>query len=239
MKTIFTIVVLGITFVSSTVNAACSAPVISGPPIWPPFIHTDANNKLSGQAFDFIEGFFAAQNIQTILDKSKPWKRVQNDLEKGHIDLVVAIVKTKERDAKFAYADSWINDRYGLIVRKDHEFQFSQIEDLNNKSGAYYRGVTFPAPYDDFVKARKNITPVSSISSLIKMLDQGRVDYLLVAIDSFFAILPEDIPKDHFFAISSSIVAVPVHIAFSRKSECQELIPTLNAYIRENRVFTN
>ncbi|MBO6826408.1 MAG: transporter substrate-binding domain-containing protein [Sneathiella sp.] len=239
MKTIFAITILLITLFSSKSYADCSAPVISGPPNWPPFIRTNADNKLQGPALEFVDSFFASQNIKAVHSESKPWKRVQSDMERGHVDLAAAMLKTNERKSKFAYTESWTNDRYGIIVLKDHVFQYAQIEDLNSKTGAYYRGVTFPEPYNSFVKAKKNITPVSNIASLIKMLNKGRVDYLLVAIDTFFATLPEGISKDHFFAISSSIVAVPVHIAFSRKSECQELIPTLNAYIRENRVFTN
>ncbi|MBE7637822.1 transporter substrate-binding domain-containing protein [Sneathiella sp. P13V-1] len=216
----------------ATVAADCLKVRISGPPLWPPFINQVDKAGREGPAFDFLIDFIQSEGLQAVVEDTKPWPRVLRDLEIGELDFVVAILKTEERERKYIYTDRWNVDRYGVVTLKDSQFEFSDLNNLSDKTGAFFRGVAFPPPYAAFIKSNKKLTGTSNVASLYSLLNKKRVNYLLVSVDSFLALLPKKQRETDYAIIESSVVNVPVYMAASKLSECKYLVPKLNTYIQ-------
>ncbi|WP_169567082.1 substrate-binding periplasmic protein [Sneathiella limimaris] len=207
----------------------CQRIVASGPPVWPPHILLNAQTNIrSGTAFELSEHIFSDLGVEFVQDQVKPWKRVLRDLKAGEIDLIVTLLDDVQRRQNFEYSIAWTNDVYGVVSRKGTEFQYNGVESLKNYMGAYYSGIRLPPPLNKIKGSEYTVAPVSVISNLYRMLDEERVAYLVVSVDSFFRLMPEEYSRDNFVIVEASKVSLPVYMAFSRQSPCRKYLPQLN-----------
>jgi len=217
--------------------AACTSPVIS----LPPSLKTDEKKSTGPIAAgrSLLWDFFTSMGITPTMGPKLPWARMLVELEAGNIDVIAPILKTPAREKKLVYTNSWASDRHGIIVHKDNVFDYASLKDLDNLRGVYLNGAAFPHPYRGYIKTNPNLTPVHSLHSLSKMLDQKRIQYVLAPLGSVFEAIPLHMRDGRFVILPGSVISTPLYIAFSRKSPCKELIPQLNAYIQKTRIMSN
>lgn len=221
---------------SSALAADCKTTLVSGPPIWPPFIKAETDGKpREGIAIEFVGKIFSNIRVPFVLDEAKPWARVLKELEAGDLDFAMAIFNTPERREKFAFTEPWLSDDYAVITYKGREFSYGSVADLDGKTGAVYHGMRFPPPLDQAIAGNDNIVAVTDAMLLHKMLKLGRVDFVVASIPTFMQLLPEGTEPSEFTVLGSSTVPIPVYMAFSRASPCVSLLDAVNAQIREHR----
>ncbi len=214
----------------------CATPIISGPPAWPPFVFPkNDTGERWGVAIDISQQVFTSIGAKNSVDTIKPWKRVLRDLEQGKIDLIFALLVSKERRDKYIYTDAWAYDTYGVVTLKGKEFKYSSVEDLRNHSGAYYADLRIPKPLNQVFEQGKNFQSIKDVASLYKVLHQGRVDYLIVSVPSFVWFIPDQYRKNDFSVIKESLVTLPVYMALSRKSPCAQFIDEINVELRARK----
>ena len=216
---------------------ACENPTLAIPRLSAP-IQNGAPDPVKS-AENLLTDFFEKRGQQLTIKDGFPWARMLAELENGNIDLIAPMLKTPEREEKYLFSDSWASDQHGVIVHKDRLFGFQSAEDLTHRNGAYLNGAAFPEPYRSYIQTHDNLTVVYDLDSLSKMLDQKRVDFILAPIGSLFRVIPEKMQDGRFVTLGRSVISTPLYIAFSRKSDCKNLIPALNAFIQEKSVPTN
>jgi polar amino acid transport system substrate-binding protein len=223
---------------SSSVAIAqdCKAPLVSGPPVWPPFINPEIDGMArDGIAIDFVDRIFDKLGVTYNLDQAKPWARVLKELEAGELDFAMAIFDVPERREKFAYTETWVSDDYAIITYKGRDFKYDSVEDLRGKSGAFYHGIRFPPPLDQAVADNDRLVTVTDAQQLHKMLKLERVDFVIASIPTFIQLLPEGYSSSEFTVLGASTVRIPIYMAFSKKSPCVALLEDVNKQIRNHR----
>ncbi len=214
----------------------CETPLLSGPPIWPPFINPEADGKpRNGFALEFVETVFSGMGQPYQIDGAKPWPRVLKELETGELDIVFTIFDTPERRAKFVYTEHWISDLYAVITAKGREFDYGSVDDLRTRQGLSYSGMRFPPPLDAATRDNENFTTVNEVALMHKMLKHNRVDYVLASVATFMNLLPDGYSTGDYTVLAESAVRIPVYMAISKKSPCVELLNDFNAQILKNR----
>ncbi|MGO1121038.1 substrate-binding periplasmic protein [Rhodovibrionaceae bacterium A322] len=224
------LLLFGLPFASKAAEI-CREPVISGPPYWPPFITRDEEGRRGGPAFDLATQILTPLAGTPVVDVDKPWNRVVSELETGQLDIIVAMHKTEERAQKFAFTNAWRSEFYAVVTLKGREIDYQDVTDLASYRGGMYAGVKLPEPFGSYVKDNGSVTQIFNIDSLFRMLEAQRVDYLIVAVDSFLNLVPDGMQREDFSEIESSRAGVPIHMAISRKSGCKDHLKEINAGI--------
>lgn len=220
---------------STTVAAKCTNVRLSGPPIWPPYVNGEEKSKdRTGLAINLAEEIFSDLGISHEIDDAKPWARVISELEQGKIDIIFALLSSPERQEKFLFTESWLNDYYGVITYKGKEFEYESVEDLKSRRGVVYHGINLPEPLNQAQTEDYDLIELPEIPSLYKMLKLGRADYIIAAPLTFKKLLPEGYTWSEFSVLKPSVVHIPLFMAMSRKSPCTEILDQLNAEIREH-----
>ncbi len=152
--------------------------------------------------------------------------------ENGDIDILFTLLDTAERRSFALYTEYWVHDVYAIITKKSAAFSYSSIDDLKGRPGVMYHGVRLPPPLRQIPIDNQHFTTVNEAHLLHRMLRHGRVDYVLASVASFFDLIPEGFDPEEFHVLQSSAVRVPVYMAISKKSNCVDLLETINGKIR-------
>lgn len=222
--------------VTGALSGQCETPVLSGPPVWPPFIHAETPGmSRNGHLLDFVDTIFNELGQPYRVDRAKPWPRVLNELETGELDIVFAIFDTPERREKFVYSESWFADIYAVLTATGKEFEYRSVEDLLNRQGVTYGGMRFPPPLNMATEGNRNFTTVNRVELMHKMLKHNRVDYVIASVATFMSLMPPGYLRDDFRVLSASSVRIPVYMAISKKSPCLHLLEAINRQISKHR----
>ncbi len=215
-----------------SIASDCEEIVISGPPIWPPFVVQESKTaERTGPAISLARKVLTSAGLTVTLDVKKPWKRILEDFESGDIDLLYAIFDSEERRKKYIFTDPWIHDIYGVVAYRGREFSYTSVGDLEGKMGAYYAGLRLPPPLDAVATGSPKPITVNNVSSLFNLLKQGRADYLIGSIRTLHSLLPDDFDPKNMVFLEKSEALVPVHMAISKNSPCADHIEQINAQL--------
>lgn len=214
----------------------CRSPSLSGPPLWPPFINPEAENRpRSGIAIDFVETIFDGIGLDYEIAPAKPWPRVLKELENGDLDILFTLMDSPERRRIFNYTEHWMTDIYAVITYKGGAFEYRSTDDLRNRMGAMIHGHRVPPPFGDALKENVNLITVTNPTQMHKMLRLGRVDFVVASVASFMALIPDGFHKDDFQVLAPSAVRIPIYMAISKQSPCDGLLEDMNAQILKHR----
>lgn len=187
----------------------------SGPPVWPPYVIPGKDSKLRhGIAFDLAKNIFSGLNVKFVQDAPKPWRRVVRELKNGDIDFVVAILDDAERREHFEYSIPWTFDTYAVIKLRGGDWDYSSVESLKGRLGAYYSGIRLPPPLNKIMTDGYKVASVSIVRNLYRILLERRVDYLVVSVKSFFELMPDIYEREEFQILEKSSVHLPIHMLF-------------------------
>ena len=206
----------------------CENPVISGPPIFPPYIVPIDDNTSGGIAVERAMELLTPVVGEPVLDQTKPWPRVLKEFEQGVIDILFVVLYDPDRESFARYTDSWFSDDYGVVTYETSDLDFGSVSSLDGLRGGYYYGVYLPEPYGSYVKDNPNVAGIKEVESMYKMLALNRVNYLVVALETFKLLRPESFEESNFIVHDSSITSIPVHMAVSKNSPCIELFDAIN-----------
>ena len=131
-------------------EGSCDHPNVSGPPIWPPYIMPYGNNQYSGLAFDMAEAVIKPVLGDYQLNFGRPWARVQAELKVAKQDLVLAMLRSPERERSFHFTKAWTHDRYGIVYNPKSPISYKGLDSLAEKKGAFLHGVKLPEPFQGF-----------------------------------------------------------------------------------------
>lgn len=144
---------------------------------YPPFTYLDENGVPSGQDVEIIKAIARESDLKLEFVFTA-WSEALKNLELGKVDLLLSILYTNERSAKFSFSIPYATDHYTIFARKG--VGIKTIEDLEKKALVVLKG---DAAIEEFIKPLgllKNITYTSSTTVAMQRLSKGQHDYTIV-----------------------------------------------------------
>ena len=172
---------------------------------------------------DFPEGlhtkylrYIAKQLDMPISISTMPFARRLQEVRNGHLDIIVGLQRTKDREDEFIYIEpSYESLSYQFFSLKKNQEHFKKSDDLNGKIvGVNKHSVYFPAFME---KSKVDLVYVNSLEQSVRLLLKGRTDLVIhyeestlptlkkMGVDDIIAKTPyqENYLNNHYIAISN------------------------------------
>lgn len=106
-----------------------------------------------------------------------PWKRVLTRLKQGKDDASLCWIKNAKREQSFLYSNTIMTQKKVFFHRKDFDFDWNSLADLNQFKIGSVRGYSLGEEFDKAQKEGKlHITFTDSDAQNLKKLLLGRID---------------------------------------------------------------
>ncbi|GLQ30432.1 hypothetical protein GCM10007876_09100 [Litoribrevibacter albus] len=213
----------------------CTSLSVAGSDQWIPFAYADSQkpDHPIGIAFDVVRLLTEDLGLELTFQARQPWKRIEQKMNTGHVDILAGNYWNEERAQKWAITDAISKDEVRVFVHRQNEFPFHELKDLKDRHGLIPSGVSFGQAFDHY-KSLLNIKEVKTHSQMMAMLSLQRTDYIVLP---YF----NTQRKIHALGYQDKIVALPtpldvnnVHLSLSKQSPCYstELLQRFNESIR-------
>jgi len=109
-----------------------------------------------------------------------PWKRCQEMVAAGEVDINICAFRNAERESYSVFAEPRMGqNRIAVFVGKQwpRERRFESWQDLQGLSTAVVLGVSTGQAFDDFLATRTRVQRVATVRQMLLMLDAGRIDF--------------------------------------------------------------
>ena len=203
-------------------SEACRHLVVSGNPEYPPFLWRDPSDdtKLIGADADLMQLIAKELDITIEVKYVGPWGRVQEEAKLGHIDMIAGAFFTLPRLDYMDYVYPPIIETRTLVwTRKGTKLNYRQRKDLVGLQGVTVIDNSFGEDFDHYAKTSLKINTVPSLEQALKMLELGRVNYLIYEETPGLA-YAEKMNIDDLKTSTASISNENLYLTMSHKSAC-------------------
>ncbi|OSQ40974.1 hypothetical protein TMES_02560 [Thalassospira mesophila] len=218
-------------------DATCQRLLVSGNPDYPPYLWPNPDNpaELIGANAQFIIEVGKEAGIAISVVNDGPWGRVQEEMRRGHLDLIAGAFFTPQRTLYMDYLQpAFQGTRTKVWTRNNFPRDITRWQDLIGLEGVTVINNSFGTKFDSFAQDKLTLRESPTLAQSLRLVELGRADYLVY----------EDFPAAAFIAKNnlSEIVASPVDISsedlfitMSRSSPCntETLRVRLSAAIRK------
>ncbi|WP_367849712.1 substrate-binding periplasmic protein [Rhodoferax sp. WC2427] len=200
----------------------CKQLVATGNPEYPPYLWRDGadGSRLVGANADLVQMVAQEIGIPIEVRYVGSWARVQEEARLGRIDLIAGAFFTVDRLDYMDYVYPAFRDTRSVVWgRQVAPLKYRQWSDLKSLSGMTVINNSFGEDFDRYAKKNLKINTVPSLEQAFKILQLGRVDYLVYEEDPGLAYIAK-------FAMAGLVSAsVPVsneslYLTLSHKSPC-------------------
>jgi len=141
---------------------------------WYPYEFFNEKGEYSGISADYIEHISNSLSIDIQANKTYSWTESLTAIKNNKIDIISAIVRTKEREKSMLFTVPYISTPTVLVSSKNG-FYANSLESLTGKSiGAVANFAELEFIATDYPEI--NIVPVLSTLSGLKKLSEGEID---------------------------------------------------------------
>ena len=159
--------------------AECTKVIVGGHPGYPPLTYYDGR-EMQGAWMAIASRVLSDLGIPFELSYQGPWPRVLQTAAEGKIDMIATLKESPERLAFLSFTTtSAVYADIAIFVRSDSGLQYRGWSDLVGKSGGIVRDERYGMGFDEFMRSSLSVETVSSIDLDFKMLDAGRIDYVV------------------------------------------------------------
>jgi polar amino acid transport system substrate-binding protein len=235
----FTRIFFGALIISLFVNLAyseeCTKIVVSGDPEYPPITWKDRNSeKLLGTYVELLEIAFSELNIPIEAKYVGNWTRAQSNALHGNIDILAGPYINDERKTYMDYVfPEFSLDPTVVFVWKGQTFPFKKWEDLIGLKGGIPIGNSYGDQFDEFAKGTLKIRRVSSVKQLFRMLEAGRIKYILLGLYQGLIEAEKIGFNEKIEYLPHYLVSEKMYVAFSKKSPCKKYLKFLSQKSKE------
>jgi polar amino acid transport system substrate-binding protein len=110
-----------------------------------------------------------------------PWKRCQELVASGDVDVNICAFRNAEREAYSVFAEPRMGqNRIAIFVGRHwpRERRFESWQDLQGLRTAVVLGVSTGQAFDDFLATRTRVQRVATVRQMLVMLDADRIDFV-------------------------------------------------------------
>ncbi|WP_430460938.1 substrate-binding periplasmic protein [Thalassolituus sp. LLYu03] len=209
-------------FLSLSVRAECTALTASGNAEYPPYLWRASHNSdaLDGAITRLMTTLGERIGIPVQMQFVGPWGRTQEEVANGNIDLIAGAFYTQARSERMDYIrPAFQETRSVLWVRNDNVFAYSRLDDLVGKRGVTVINNSFGQAFDEFAKAHLEILQVGGLEQALRMISNGRVDYLVYEEQPGLAYI-ERARIDNLQMLDVPVSSEALYLTMSCKSAC-------------------
>lgn len=188
----------------------------------PPFFDQQAPERSwQGLGVDWLVEISQQLNCRPKLVEL-PWGRALHMLQKGQLDLMTNLTKTKERERYLDFIGPHNIEKLVLLLNKSekHITHLDELSQLNGQiailANGFY-GEEFQSLYQNNSEFRRRIVPVSSSKTMKMMLATGRVSGLIEDEQVITQWLQHKLPAADFYS-PLTVSATAVYIGLSKKA---------------------
>lgn len=192
-------------------------------PTWAPFQYFDADGKHAGITSDYIHILNNRLGVEITAVKGLTWAEVLEKAKTGEIDVISAIVKTRERSEFLLFTDPYARLPLVMITRKDAPY-IEGVEALKDGTIAIVRGYATQYFIErDFPD--QDLLLVDSMDQALTAVSEGSADAMI-----------DNIASVAFFQRKLGITNLKVaattpysyDLSFAVKKDLPQLVPILN-----------
>lgn len=213
------------------VSAITETPIIRvGITHWPPWKIYE-NGEFGGIDVDIVREMARRTGLDIELVHCT-WKRCIEMLRSGDLDMVTSFGYTDERDQFSVYIEpSYSHSSVCFYARKGETTQINGIDDLVGRTVGHIKGASYFREFNTSESIKK--MGVANDIQLFKMLDSGRVDFII----GFETARDRQIQlfgfEDQVLKLEYRIEKLPVYLALSRQSPARVCIPMIEKALED------
>lgn len=200
----------------------CSKLIATGNPEYPPYLWrsaTDASTLVGANA-DLMHLLSREIGIPIEIKYVGPWARVLEETKLGRIDLIAGAFFTMPRLDFMDYVYPAFRDtRSVLWTRQGAGFNYQKWEDLKGHAGVTVINNSFGEDFDRYAQSALKISTVASVEQAFKMLQLGRVDYLVYEEDPGLAYIAK-LEIRGVMPVRNAVSNEQLYLTISHKSPC-------------------
>ncbi len=206
---------------------ACSYLTINGSDGWYPYFYR-TDDQAKGLALEFAMAATKPTRIPVTLgDGGIPLKRLLLQLESGSLDILAGATHSLQRAKAFHFSPPVSEINLKVFTRNNAAFRFNSMRDLLQKRGAKILGMNLGDEANTFAHQNLVIDETISVYSLFKMLEVGRVDYIIMPEYAGVKFIKDNQLTSRVAMLEGTFSAINVHIALSKNSVCQTALATM------------
>ena len=159
----------------------CTELVATGNPEYPPFLWRPQDGQaLMGANADLMQLLAKEIGIPIRMRYVGTWARVQEEARQGRVDLIAGAFLTLPRLEYMDYVYPAFQVTRSLVwARASAAWTYQRWSDLQGRAGVSVINNSFGQEFDRYAKASLKIDAVASLEQALRMLEKGRVDYLI------------------------------------------------------------
>ena len=182
--------------------------------------------EMQGPIIDFVSGIFSEHGIP-VVSQNLPWDRALYNLRNGHLDAMLVLLHTEEREKFIEYSIPYAEIPTSIFVPKGQSFTFTSLDDLIDKTGLIVQGEQYGKKFEAF-KSQLNLSTVTTSEQMVEMLSRKRVDYVVSQYYAFLSTAKRLGLIDRFDVLPQDVELNSIHIGFSKKSKFVNYLPEIN-----------
>ncbi|MBL4866244.1 MAG: transporter substrate-binding domain-containing protein [Pseudomonadales bacterium] len=206
----------------SSVLQACDNgfAIISGRTNYPPLTWREGDT-LDGGLVQLAKNLFLEVDIEASSDEGGPWKRILLRAQRGEIDLLLGIRRTKEREKYLIFIEPPVAPAVqSIFVHKDRDFKYKNWDDLKGKTGNITLGAQFGKEFDTYSRNNLDIERSETPEQIFKKLVLNRVDYMLGPLATTILFLEKEELSFDIINKNIPLTVINEYFAIPRNSPC-------------------
>jgi PAS domain S-box-containing protein len=191
---------------------------------YPPYSVVDDSGEADGFAVELLRATLKEMGLGVEF-KIGYWKDVKESLEKGEVDFLPLVGRTREREENFDFTVPYLTMR-GVILVRGETTGIVSLNDLKGKKLAVMKGDN-AEEFVSRINLDADIIAEATYEEAVKKLSAGKVD--AVIIQKLLALqLTDDLGLDNLKIAGEPLEEFPQHFCFAVKEGDAELLSVLN-----------
>ncbi len=208
--------------VPARADGMCAKLVATGNPEYPPYLWRDGadDTQLIGANASLMQLLAKEVGIPIEVRYSGSWARVQEEARLGRIDLIAGAFFTVDRLDYMDYMHPPFHDTRSVVwQRQGGALKYQEWADLRGRAGVTVINNSFGEEFDRFARTSLKMATVPSLEQALRMLQLGRVDYLVYEEDPATAYIAK-LGLSGLVAANAAVSNESLYLTLSHKSMC-------------------
>ena len=205
--------------VSTSVYAQeCKVVKIAGSKGWFPYAYTNQKGEVTGVAYELVTDILQTLQQPYTVHTNIPWKRIQQELTVGKLDILVSNHWTAEREKIWNMSTEIAQEDLHVFTLNTQIFPIENWLSLSKKRGIVTRGTALGESYQQY-KQRLSILEVGTHVRAFHMLNKEHADYFLLTKSAATPYL-QQIENQRVQMSETALASYSIRTSFSRRSPC-------------------
>jgi polar amino acid transport system substrate-binding protein len=163
-----------------------------------------------------------------------PWKRCQELVAAGEVDVNICAFRNAERESYSVFAQPRMGqNRVSIFVGRQwrqKERRFDDWQDLSGLRTAVVLGVSMGQAFDEFLAAHTRVQRVATVRQVLLMLDANRIDFVPFGHEAGLMEIERNGLAGRIVPLDKAALVGDLYLSVSKKSPLAPRINDIGAY---------